>query len=72
MEQEVKQAIDQVKPIIQADGGDVVFVGVKDGVVKVKLTGACSHCPMSTYTLKLFLEQKIKEAVKGIKSVEQV
>lgn len=72
VEKQVQQAVDRVKPVVQADGGNVEFIGIEQGVVRLRLTGACAHCPMSTYTLKQYLEQEIKKAVKGVKSVEQV
>ena len=59
MIEEVKQALEIIRPALQADGGDVQLVGVtEDGVVQVKLTGACGHCPMSTMTLKMGIEKK--------------
>ena len=71
--EKVEKALDQIRPALQADGGDVELVEVsEDGVVKVRLTGACRGCPMSTYTLKLGIEQKLKEVVSEVKSVEQV
>jgi Fe-S cluster biogenesis protein NfuA len=62
-----------VKPLLQRDGGDVELVDVQpDGVVKVRLTGACSGCPMSTLTLKNAIEETIKKEIPEIKSVVQV
>jgi Fe-S cluster biogenesis protein NfuA len=73
MKEEVKKALETVRPMLQADGGDVELVDVtNDGVVKVKLKGACGCCPMSTYTLKMGIEKKLKELVPGVKKVEQV
>jgi len=73
MREEIEKALGQIRPALQADGGDVELVEVTDdGVVKVRLTGACGCCPMSTYTLKLGIEQKLKEAIPAVKSVEQV
>jgi Fe-S cluster biogenesis protein NfuA len=72
MEEKVKEAIDKIRPLLQRDGGDIEFVSVEDGVVKVKLQGACAGCPMSQMTLKGVVEQAIKEAVPEVKSVETV
>ena len=73
LKEKVEKALDQIRPVLQADGGNVELVDVtEDGVVKVRLTGACGCCPMSTQTLKLGIEQKLKEVVPEVKSVEQV
>ncbi|MDD4294709.1 MAG: NifU family protein [Candidatus Omnitrophica bacterium] len=73
MEEKVKEVLESIRPSLQADGGDVEFVSVNDGgVVKVRLVGACGSCPMSTYTLKMGIERKLKELVPGVTSVEQV
>ena len=73
LKEKVEKALDDIRPMLQRDGGNVVLVDVTDdGVVKVKLTGACGSCPMSTYTLKTGIEQKLKDAIPEVKSVEQV
>lgn len=72
METEVKEALNLVRPRLQADGGDVEFVSIDDGVVKVRLTGACGGCPMATMTLKNGIERFLKDRVPAVKSVEQV
>ena len=73
MKEKVEKALEEIRPYLQAEGGNVELVDVtEDGVVKVKLTGACGHCPMSTYTLKLGIEQKLKEKIPEVKEVEQV
>ncbi len=72
MREEVEKALAKVRPALQADGGDVELVDVRDGIVSVKLTGACGGCPMSQMTLKAGIERAIKEAVPGIKGVESV
>ena len=73
MREKVEKALEQIRPALQADGGNVELVDVtEDGVVKVRLTGACGCCPMSTYTLKVGIEQRLKEAVPEVKEVEQV
>lgn len=70
MKEEVQKAIDQVRPGLQADGGDVELVDVSDdGVVKVRLTGACRGCPMSQMTLKMGIEKVIKSQVPAVKEV---
>ena len=73
MREAVEKALDLVRPALQADGGNVELVNVsEDGVVSVKLTGACGSCPMSTMTLKMGVERVLKEQVPGVTSVEQV
>lgn len=73
MKEEVQKAIDKVRPGLQADGGDVVLVDVsEDGVVKVKLTGACHGCPMAQMTLKMGIEKIIKQQVPSVKEVISV
>lgn len=72
MIEEVRKVLETVRPALQADGGDVELVDVSaDGVVKVRLTGACGHCPMSTMTLKMGIERTLKEKVPGVKEVVQ-
>lgn len=73
MKEEVLKVLDMVRPGLQADGGDVELVDVtEDGVVKVKLKGACGSCPMSTMTLKMGIERAMKERIPGVKEVVQV
>ena len=72
MREEVEKALEKVRPALQADGGDVELVDVQDGIVSVKLTGACGGCPMSQMTLKEGIEKAIRAAVPGIKGVESV
>ena len=72
MREKVEKALNGVRPYLQADGGDVELVDVENGVVKVKLTGACSGCPMSQMTLKQGIEQFVKKAVPEVVSVEAV
>jgi len=70
MIEEVKQVLEQIRPALQADGGDVELVEItEDGVVKVRLKGACGSCPMSTMTLKMGIERTLKEKVPGVKEV---
>jgi len=73
MKERVEEALNSIRPMLQADGGDVELVEVtEDNIVKVKLKGACGSCPMSTYTLKLGIEQRLKEAIPEIKEVVSV
>lgn len=73
MKEKVQKAIDLVRPGLQADGGDVELVEVTpEGVVKVRLTGACHGCPMSQMTLKMGIEKIIKQQVPEIKEVVSI
>ena len=72
MEEKVKEAIEKIRPMLQRDGGDIELVEIDGAVVKVKLRGACSGCPMSQMTLKGVVEQTIKKEVPGVESVETV
>lgn len=73
MREAVEKALNLIRPALQADGGNVELVDVtEDGVVSVRLTGACGSCPMSTMTLKMGVERVLKEQVPGVTSVEQV
>ncbi|KXB05406.1 nitrogen fixation protein NifU [candidate division MSBL1 archaeon SCGC-AAA382A13] len=74
MEKEkVKKVIDEVRPQLQADGGDVELEDVtEDGIVKVKLVGACAGCPMSTITLAQSIEKTLKEKIPEVEKVEAV
>ncbi len=70
MKEKVEAALGKIRPSLQADGGDVELVEVTaDGVVKVKLTGACSGCPMSQMTLKMGIEKTLKKEIPEIKEV---
>jgi len=70
--EKVEAALAKIKPALQADGGDVELVEVKDGVVKLKLTGACSGCPMSAMTLQMGIERILRQQVPEIKKVVAV
>jgi len=71
--EEVRLALEEVRPHLQADGGDVELVEVSDdGTVKVRLTGACAGCPMRQMTLKGGIENYLKKKVPGLKLVEAV
>lgn len=73
MSAEIEQALDLIRPRLQADGGNVELVEVSaEGVVKVKLTGACGHCPMSAQALKHGVERTLKERVPGVTAVVAV
>lgn len=71
MRDRVEAVINEIRPSLQADGGDVELVDVVDGVVTVKLKGACAGCPMSQMTLKNGIERILKEQVPEVKSVEK-
>jgi len=71
IKEKVQEALNKVRPQLQADGGDVELVDVnEDGVVKVRLTGACGGCPMSQMTLKMGIEKILKQQVPEVSSVE--
>lgn len=72
MEDKVRKEVERLRPLLQHDGGDIELVSVKDGVVTVRLQGACSGCPMSQMTLKGVVENELKKAVPGIKKVEAI
>lgn len=73
IERKVKNLIEQVRPYLQQDGGDIRFVEITaDNVVNVELTGACGSCPYSTMTLKNGVENTIRKALPQIKSVEAI
>jgi Fe-S cluster biogenesis protein NfuA len=73
VEQQVQEALNDIRPHLQADGGDIELVEVTaDGIVKVRLVGACSGCPGAAMTLQLGVERAVKERVPEIKGVEAV
>ncbi len=72
MKEKIKKALADIRPSLQADGGDVELVDVENGIVKVRLTGACGGCPMSQMTLKQGIEAYIKKEIPEILSVEAV
>ena len=70
MREKVEKALDKIRPMLQADGGNVELVDVTDdGVVKLKLTGSCGCCPMSQMTLKMGVERIIKQEVPEVKEI---
>ncbi|MGA7143424.1 MAG: NifU family protein [Desulfobacterales bacterium] len=72
MKERIEKALNDIRPALQADGGDVELVEVENNVVKVRLKGACSGCPMSQMTIKQGIERYLKKAVPEIDSVEPV
>ncbi len=73
MKEQVEKVLGEIRPSLEADGGNVELVDVsEDGIVKVRLTGACGTCPMSTFTLKMAIEKTLKDRIPAVKSVEQV
>ncbi|MBW1838101.1 MAG: NifU family protein [Deltaproteobacteria bacterium] len=72
MMEKVKAVLDKIRPMLQADGGDVELINVEDGVVKVRLQGACAGCPMSQMTLKQGIERLVKQEIPEVRSVESV
>ncbi|MFD0715226.1 NifU family protein [Paenibacillus sp. GCM10027626] len=72
MYDEVLDVLDKLRPFLQRDGGDVELVDVEDGIVKLRLVGACGSCPSSTITLKAGIERALLEEVEGIQEVMQV
>ena len=73
MKEQVEKALDKIRPALQRDGGDVELVEVgDDGIVKVRLAGACGGCPMSQVTLKQGIERVLKQEVSTVKEVVSV
>ena len=73
MKEQVLKALESIRPYLQADGGDVELIRVTpEGIVEVKLTGACGHCPMSQMTLRAGVERAIIREVPGVRRVEAV
>lgn len=72
VKEQIEKALAKIRVALQQDGGDIELVGFEDGVVKVRLKGACAGCPMSQMTLANFVEKELKAAVPGIKKVEPV
>ncbi len=70
MREKVQQVINKIRPTLQADGGDVELVDVENGIVKVRLKGACAGCPMSQMTLKNAIERQLKKEIPQVKAVE--
>lgn len=72
MKEKIEKALAKVRVALQQDGGDIELVEIKDGVVKVRLKGACAGCPMSQVTLANFVERELKGMVPEVKKVEAV
>jgi len=70
--EKIEETLGKIRPYLKAEGGDVQLVDVKDGIVSVKLTGACAGCPMSTLTLKNGIERLLKEEIADVKEVVAV
>ncbi len=70
--QKVSSVLDTIRPMLQADGGDVELVSTEDNVVKVKLQGACGSCPMAQMTLKMGIEKELKKQIPEVKEVVSV
>ncbi|PFG14567.1 Fe-S cluster biogenesis protein NfuA [Bacillus sp. es.036] len=72
MQEQVQDVLNKLRPFLLRDGGDVELVDIEDGVVKVRLMGACGSCPSSTITLKAGIERALLEEVPGVTELEQV
>jgi len=69
MREKVEEVLNKIRPQLEADGGNVELVEVSDGTVKVRLTGACAGCPLSTMTLKMGIEKILKQEIPEVKEV---
>jgi len=72
MREQVERSLQKIRPMLQADGGDVELVDVEDGVVKLRLQGACAGCPGAQMTLKMGVERQLKQDIPELKAVEAV
>ncbi len=72
MKEKIENAMKKIRPMLQADGGDVEFVEVENGVVKVRLQGACAGCPMSQMTVKNGIEKLLKAEIPEVEAVEAI
>lgn len=72
MQEKVQSVIEELRPMLQADGGDIELVGLEGGVVKVRLKGSCAGCPMSQMTLQMGVERALREKIPEIVKVESV
>ena len=73
MREQVERALEKIRPMLQSDGGDIELIDVKeDGVVQVRLTGACGGCPMSQMTLKMGVERALKQEIPEVTRVESL
>jgi Fe-S cluster biogenesis protein NfuA len=72
MREQVEKSLQKIRPMLQADGGDVELVDVVDGIVKLRLQGACAGCPGAQMTLKMGVERQLKQDIPEVKAVEAV
>mgnify|MGYP000441072985 FL=1 len=72
MKEQVEEALKKIRPMLQRDGGNVELIDVEDGIVKVRLQGACAGCPMSQMTIKNGIERLLKQEIPEVKSVVPV
>ena len=72
MREQVEKSLQKIRPMLQADGGDVELVDVVDGIVKLRLQGACAGCPGAQMTLKMGVERQLKKDIPEVKAVEAV
>lgn len=72
MKEKILEVLDEIRPALQADGGDVEFIDYNDGIVHVRMQGACGSCPMSLMTLKQGIEARMKARIPEVKAVEQI
>ncbi len=72
MRDRIEEVLDEIRPALQADGGDVEFIDFNEGVVTVRMKGACGNCPMSMMTLKQGIEARMKARIPEVLSVEQI
>jgi Fe-S cluster biogenesis protein NfuA len=72
MRDKIEEVLDEIRPALQADGGDVEFIDFHEGIVTVRMKGACGNCPMSMMTLKQGIEARMKAAIPEVQSVEQI
>jgi Fe-S cluster biogenesis protein NfuA len=72
MRDRIEKVLDEIRPALQADGGDVEYIDFHEGIVSVRMTGACGNCPMSMMTLKQGIEARMKAAIPEVEAVEQI
>jgi len=72
MREQVEKSLQKIRPMLQADGGDVELVDIEDGIVKLRLQGACAGCPGAQMTLKMGVERQLKQDIPEVKAVEAV
>ena len=72
MKEKIEKALTKIRAGLQQDGGDIELVGIENGVVKVRLKGACAGCPMSQMTMANFVEAELRKEVPGVKKVQAV